>query len=76
MRADEYKLVGEVLEEIFNELAAEYVEQIIEATKATDSVGVAAIAMRVVVLRDIVGTIVARGRNDSVAKQPETDSDE
>lgn len=76
MRPGEFKIAGEVLDEILTELRAEYVGQIIEATKATDSAGVAAIAMRVVVLEDIVGTIVARARNDSVAKQPETDSDE
>ncbi len=75
MRADEYKLAGEILDEILTELHAEYVNQIIEATKTVDSAGVAAIAMRVVVLEDIVGTIVARA-HDSVPAQPETESDE
>ena len=76
MRADEFQLAGEVLDEILTELRAEYVDQIIAATKVSDSAGVAATAMRVVVLEDLVGTIVARARNDSVARQPETDSDE
>ena len=60
MRADEFKLVGELLDDVLTELQSEYLNQIIEATKTTDSAGVAAIAMRVVVLEDIVGTIVAR----------------
>ena len=76
MRADEFKVASEVLDEILTELQAEYADQIIAATKTSDSVGVAAVAMRCVVLEDVVGTIVARARNDSVAKQPETDSDE
>ena len=76
MNPAQFQLAGEVLDEILTELREEYVEQIIQATKATDSAGVAAIAMRVVVLEDIVGTIVARARNDSVARQPETETDE
>ena len=75
MRADEYKLVGELLDDVLTELQAEYVDQIIQATKTVDSAGVAAIAMRCVVLEDLVGTIVARA-HDSVPTQPETDNDE
>ena len=75
MRADEFKVASEVLDEILNELQAEYVHQILEATKTSDSVGVAAVAMRCVVLDEIVGTIVARA-HDTVPAQPETDNDE
>ncbi len=75
MRPSEFKLVGELLDEVLTELQAEYVDQIIQATKTTDSAGVAAVAMRMVVLEDLVGTIVARA-HDSVPTQPETDTDE
>lgn len=74
MRADEYKLVGELLDELLTELESEYVNQIISATRNTDSAGVAAIAMRCVVLEDIVGTIVARAA-DSVPQTLETVSE-
>ena len=74
MRPDEFKLVGTVLDELLTELQLEYVNQIIEATKASDSAGVAAVAMRCVVLEDIVGTIVARA-HETVRTQPETDSE-
>ena len=75
MRADEFKLVGELLDDVLTELQSEYLNQIIEATKTTDSAGVAAIAMRCVVLEDLVGTIVARA-HATVPPQPETENDE
>lgn len=75
MRADEFKLVGELLDDVLTELQSEYLNQIIEATKVSDSAGVAAVAMRCVVLEDLVGTIVARAA-DTVPTQPETDNDE
>ena len=75
MRADEYKLVGELLDDVLTELQSEYLNEIIQATKTTDSAGVAAIAMRCVVLEDLVGTIVARA-HATVPAQPETDNDE
>ena len=75
MRADEYKLAGQILDDVLTELQTEYLNQIIEATKTSDSVGVAAVAMRCVVLEDIVGTIVARA-HETVPAQPETDADE
>ncbi len=71
----EFKIAGEVLDEVMTELRAEYVDRIISATKLSDSIEVASHAMRVVVLEDIVGTIVARA-HDTVLTQPETESDE
>lgn len=72
MRADEAELVASVMDDILTELESDYLNQIIEATRTVDAAGVAAVAMRVVVLQDLVGTLVARA-NDSVPIQhPET----
>ena len=69
MRPAEYQLAAELLDEVMTDLRAEYVDQIISATKLSDSIEVASHAMRVVVLEEVVGTIVARA-HDTVPSQP------